>query len=44
MISKKELGYICGWANRVPYPGDDYAEESMEKLKQAVILFRDIFI
>jgi len=43
MISKKELGYISGWANRVPYPGDDYAEEAMEKLKQAEKLFRDIY-
>lgn len=43
MISKKELGYISGWANRVPYPGDDYAEEAMEKLKQAEKLFKEIY-
>ena len=43
MISKKELGYISGWANKVPYPGDDYAEAAMEKLKQAEKLFRDIY-
>lgn len=43
MISKKELGYISGWANKVPYPGDDYAEEAMDKLKNAEKLFRDIY-
>jgi len=43
MISKKELGYISGWANKVPYPGDDYAEEAMEKLKQAEKLFKEIY-
>jgi hypothetical protein len=43
MISKKELGYISGWANKVPYPGDDYAEEAMEKLKQAERLFKEIY-
>lgn len=44
MISKKELSYIGGWANRVPYPGDDYAEEAMEKLKIAEKLFREIYM
>ena len=29
MIRKKELGYISGWANKVPYPGDGYVEEAM---------------
>jgi len=43
MISKKELGYISGWANKVPYPGDDYAEIAMEKLKQAEKLFTEIY-
>lgn len=43
MISKKELGYISGWANKVPYPGDDYAEEAMDKLKQAEKLYREIY-
>ena len=43
MISKKELGYISGWPNKVPYPGDDYALEAMEKLKQAEKLFREIY-
>ena len=43
MISKKELVNISAWANKVPYPGDDYAEETMEKLKLAEKLFRDIY-
>jgi len=43
MISKKELGYISGWANKVPFPGNDYAEETMEKLKQAEKLFKEIY-
>ena len=43
MISKKELGYISGWANKVPYPGDDYAYEAMHKLTEAEKLFREIY-
>lgn len=43
MISKKELGYVSGWANKVPYPGDDYAQEAMEKLRSAEKLFREIY-
>lgn len=44
MISKKELSYISGWASKVPYPGDDYALESMEKLKQAEELFKKTYL
>lgn len=36
MITKKELGYVTYWANRVPYPGIDYANKSMELLRTAV--------
>lgn len=36
MITKKELGYVTSWANRVPYPGMDYANKSMELLSTAV--------
>lgn len=43
MISRKELGYVGLWANKVPYPGDEYAEETMEKLKQAEKLFKEIY-
>ena len=43
MISKKELGYISGWANKVPYPGDDYALEALEKLALAEKLYREIY-
>lgn len=43
MISKKELGYVSAWANKVPYPGNEYAEETMEKLKQAALLFTQIY-
>lgn len=43
MISRKELGYVSGWANRVPYPGDNYAEEVLDKLDKAEQLFREIY-
>lgn len=43
MITRKELSYISGWPNRVPYPGDDYALEAMEKLRLAEILFKEIY-
>ena len=44
MISRKELGYVGLWANRVPYPGDTYCEESMKKLKQAFELFNKYYL
>ena len=36
MITRKELGYVKEWANRIPYPGLEYAEEAMSKLKNAL--------
>lgn len=43
MITRKELEYVGQWARRVPYPGDTYAEETMEKLKIAEKLFKTIY-
>lgn len=43
MITRKELGYVGLWPKSVPYPGDIYAEETMEKLKQADQLFKNIY-
>lgn len=43
MITKKELNYVGLWAKSVPYPGDTYAEETMEKLRKAEQLFRNIY-
>lgn len=41
MISRKELAYVYSWARSVPYPGDTYSEEAMEKLKDAFNLFNE---
>lgn len=43
MISRKELGYVNLWANRVPYPGDNYCEEAMDYLKKSVKLFEEFY-
>lgn len=43
MISKKELNYVSYWASKTPYPGDEYAYETIEKLKKAHKLFEDIY-
>lgn len=39
MITRKELSYINSWANRVPYPGREYCEIAMDKLKECFELF-----
>ena len=36
MITRKELGFVASWANRVPYPGLDYATIALEKLAEAI--------
>lgn len=35
MISKKELGFVGNWAKKTPYPGVEYANEAILKLKQS---------
>jgi hypothetical protein len=39
MITKKELGYVNLWANKVPYPGQNYCEEAMEKLTRSFDMY-----
>ena len=39
MITKKELGYVNLWANRVPYPGINYCEEVMDKVVRCFELY-----
>ena len=34
MITKKEMGYINSWPNKIPYPGKEYSTKAMEKLKE----------
>ena len=40
MISNKELQYVGDYARKVPYPGDEYARETMEKLATALQIFK----
>ena len=39
MISNKELQYVGDYARKVPYPGDEYATETIEKLACARKIF-----
>lgn len=39
MISIKELDYVNLWANKVPYPGEDYCNDVKLKLQNAFNLF-----
>lgn len=41
MITKKELDYVNSWAKKVPYPGYDYCELAMLKLKESLELFKE---
>ena len=41
MISRAELQYVNDFARNVPYPGDDYAYDVMEKLKLAFNLYNE---
>lgn len=43
MITRKELGFVSSWANRVPYPGLDYATESLKKLKAVIEYFNQFY-
>ena len=36
MITRKELGFVTSWANRIPYPGIDYATVALERLAEAI--------
>lgn len=40
MISNKELQYVGDYARKVPYPGDEYARETMEKLSKSLDIFK----
>ena len=44
MISKKELSYVNAWPNRTPYPGDEYAGEVLEQLKECLELFEQEYL
>lgn len=43
MITINELDYVSSWANKVPYPGTDYAEEALENLAIAVANFKKYY-
>jgi len=44
MITKKEMGYVNDWPNRIPYPGDDYCAQTLEKLKKCFELYNDEYL
>ena len=34
MISKKELQYVNAWESKAPFPGTDYAKETLEQMQK----------
>ena len=40
MISNKELQYVGEYARKVPYPGDEYARDAVEKLAKSLEIFK----
>lgn len=40
MISRQELQYVSHYARNIPYPGDDYAKNVIEKLSRALTIFK----
>ena len=43
MISKKELQYVGGYPNKVPFPGKNYAISVMEYLKKCLEVYKDVY-
>ena len=43
MISQKELKYVSQRANNAPYPGDDYAYDTINNLTRSLVLYRKNF-
>ncbi len=44
MITIRELQYINTYANRAPYPGDEYVKETLEKLKKSFIDYNNFYM
>ena len=40
MISRQELQYVSDYARKVPYPGDDYAYDVIDKIANALLIFK----
>lgn len=40
MISRQELQYVASNAQGVPYPGDDYAYDVINRLSRAMVIFK----
>lgn len=43
MISKKELQYVGGYPNKVPFPEKNYAISVMEYLKKCLEVYKDVY-
>lgn len=43
MIRPEDIFYIDNWARKAPFPGKDYAINTMDKLYEAYIKYRDVF-
>ncbi len=44
MITKKEMGYINMWPNKIPYPGEDYCYRVLMKLKKCFELYNEKYL
>ncbi len=44
MIGSKELQFVSNYANKVPYPGDDYQKNAILEFKKAFELYQKYFM
>ena len=44
MITKREMGYVNNWPSKIPYPGDDYCAQTLEKLKRCFELYNNEYL
>ena len=44
MITRKEMGYVNDWPNRIPYPGEEYCVKTLQKLKKCFELYNKEYL
>ena len=44
MITRKEMGYVNDWPNKIPYPGEEYCVKTLQKLKRCFELYNKKYL